>query len=88
MYEDTENMMNSLKYCTVWVYTQKLPSRVTPHCATLIGNIFTNNTENNTVCRLLIKDISDHLLVFTVYDNNYKRKQLDVKQGYRRVSKL
>ncbi len=34
---------------------------------------------------LLISDISDHLPVFTVYDNNYKRNQLDVKQDYRRV---
>lgn len=61
------------------------PSRITPHCATLIDNIFTNDIENNTLRGLLINDISDHLPFFTVYDNNYKRKQLGVKQGYRRV---
>ncbi len=51
----------------------------------MIDNIFTNDIENNTVSGLLISDISDHLPVFTVYDNNYKRNQLDVKQDYRRV---
>lgn len=47
------------------------PSRITPHSATLIDNIFTNDIENNTVGGLLINNIIDHLPVFTVYDNNY-----------------
>ncbi len=61
------------------------PSRITPHCATLIDNIFTNDTENNTVSGVLINDISDHQPVFTVYDNKYKRNQLHKKLKYRRV---
>ena len=36
------------------------PSRITPHCSTLIDNIFTNDIEDNTVSGLLIIDISDH----------------------------
>lgn len=40
------------------------PSRITPHSATLIHSIFTNDIGNNTVSGLLINDISDHLPVF------------------------
>lgn len=61
------------------------PSRITPHCATLIDNIFTNDIDIDTVGGLLINDISDHLPVFTVYDNNYKRNQPEEKQKYSRV---
>lgn len=46
------------------------PSRVTSNCATLIDNIFTNDTENNTVSGLLINDISDHL---PVYESKHKK---------------
>lgn len=41
------------------------PSRITPHCATLINNIVTNNIENNIVSGLLINDIGDHLHLLT-----------------------
>lgn len=48
------------------------PSRITPHCAALIDNIFTNDMENITVSGLLINDISDHLPVSGVNDTNYE----------------
>ena len=51
------------------------PSRITPHFATLIDNIFTNNMVDDTMSRLLINDISDHLPVFVVYDSNYMNKK-------------
>lgn len=37
----------------------------------LTDNIFTNQIDNNTVGELLVCDISDHLSVFTIYNNNY-----------------
>lgn len=61
------------------------PSRITLHCATLIDNIFTNDIVHNTISGLLISDISDHLPVFTVYDNDYKTNLPDNKTVYRRV---
>lgn len=61
------------------------PSRITPHCATLLDNIFTNNMENNIVSGILINDISDHLPVFAVYDTNYKKNQHEEQLRYRRV---
>ncbi len=80
----TDEFINTMY--SMGLYTKiTRPNRITLHCATLIDNIFTNDIENNTVGGLLISDISDHLPVFTVYDNNYKRNQLDVKQDYRRV---
>lgn len=56
------------------------PSRVTTHSATLIDNIFTNDIENNTVSGLLLNDFSDHLPVFTTY-NNYRYNKPDQKQN-------
>ena len=61
------------------------PSRITSHCATLIDNIFMNNTENNTISGLLINDIRNHLPVFTVFDNDYKKEKQETKFVYRRV---
>lgn len=40
------------------------PSRITSLLATLIDDIFINEIDNNTVGRLLINNISDHLPVF------------------------
>lgn len=61
------------------------PSRLTSDCATLIDNIFTNVMEDNTVSGLLIKDISDHLPVFVVYDCNYKKDKDASNVKYKRV---
>ena len=75
------NTMYSMSYYPIITR----PSRITSHCATLIDNIFTNDIENNTVSRLLINDISDHLPVFTVYDRNYKINKPVKNKEYRRV---
>ncbi|KAL7374674.1 hypothetical protein ABVT39_005135 [Epinephelus coioides] len=61
------NTMYSLSSFKQFFYPKiTRPSRITSHSSTIIDNIFTNDTENNTVSRLLINDISDHLPVFTV----------------------
>ena len=61
------------------------PSKIASHCATLIDNIFTDDIVHNTISGPLISDISDHLPVFTIYDNDYKTNLLDNKTVYRRV---
>uniref|UniRef100_A0A8C7YP82 Reverse transcriptase domain-containing protein n=1 Tax=Oryzias sinensis TaxID=183150 RepID=A0A8C7YP82_9TELE len=61
------------------------PSRITNQCVTLIDNIFTNDIENKTVNGLLINDISDHLPVFTVYDDNYRNYEFNKSTQFRRV---
>ena len=38
-----------------------LPTRITAHTATVIDNIFTNNSDNHSLNGLLLLDISDHL---------------------------
>ena len=61
------------------------PSRIPTHCATLIDNIFSNEMDNNTVSGLLVNDISDHLPVFTVYNDNSIKNKQDKTLLYRRV---
>lgn len=53
--------------------------------AKLIDNIYTNDIINNTISGLLVNDISDHLPVFIVYDNNYKSIQPVKKVEYKRA---
>lgn len=67
-----------INYFTETIYAMSLypiitkPSRITSHSATIINNIFTNNMENRTVSGLLVKDITDHLPVFAIYDCYHK----------------
>lgn len=58
------------------------PSRITSHSATLIDNIFTNNMESTNVSGLLICDITDHLPVFTMYEDNSNNQKLPQKYRY------
>ena len=41
-----------------------MPTRITAHSATLIGNIFTNHLTQNLFSVIIINDLSDHLSVF------------------------
>lgn len=43
------------------------PARITSTCATLIDNIFTNETDMVINSGLLISDISDNLPIFIVH---------------------
>ena len=61
------------------------PSRITSYSATLIDNIFTNHIENKSESGLLIKDITDHLPVFVVYNGNYKITRADRPKQYKRT---
>ena len=52
------------------------PTRVTDHSATVIDNIFSNNTEHNTLSGSILSRISDHFpqfLVMTKVNIDYKR---------------
>ncbi len=60
-------------------------SRITPHSATLIDNIFTSNKDGSLVSSLMINDIGDHLLGFAVYDCTYKVKEDVIMTAFRRV---
>lgn len=60
------------------------PSRITSHSATLIDNIFCNNL-GNIVSGLLIKDISDHLPVFAVYNITHNKNSSIKETRYIRV---
>ena len=46
------------------------PTRITPHTATLIDNIFVNNFFVCSRSGLLFTDISDHLPVFSIHSDN------------------
>jgi hypothetical protein len=46
-----------------------LPTRITAHTATVIDNIFTNNSDNHSLNGLFPSDISDHLPIFCVSKN-------------------
>ena len=50
------------------------PIRITAHSATLIDNIFTNNTTVSSKSGLIISDISDHLPIFSIVFGDYLRK--------------
>lgn len=79
----TEDFINTV--FSLGLYPQiTRPSRITSHSATLIDNIFTNIIQNNTVSGLLIHDISDHLPIFTVYDNNYSLNRQDKKNIFQK----
>ena len=50
------------------------PTRITAHSATLIDNIFTNNTAVSSKNGSIISDISDHLPIFSIVFGDYMRK--------------
>ena len=51
------------------------PTRITAHSATLIDNIFTNNTAvSSKLNGSIISDISDHLPIFSIVFGDYLRK--------------
>ena len=49
-------------------------TRIAAHSATLIDNIFTNNTTVSSKNGLIISDISDHLPIFSISFGDYFRK--------------
>ena len=80
----TEEFINTLYSLSLYPKITR-PSRITSHSASLIDNIFTNQIDNDTVSGLLVCDISDHLPVFTTYNNSHMNNQQDIKLQYRRV---
>ena len=80
----TDDFINTLYSMNLYPKITR-PTRITSHCATLIDNIFINDIINSTISGLLVNDISDHLPVFMVYDNNYKTAQPAKQTEYRRL---
>ena len=64
------------------------PTRITYHSASLIDNIFTNNSCNHVVNGLLFADISDHLPIFSIMidDVNCSAVSNRTTQTYRDMS--
>ena len=56
-----------------------LPTRIQPPSFSLIDNILCNslNDAANSVSGVLITDISDHKMVFTVHPNNSLKQKID-----------
>ena len=50
-----------------------LPTRLTPYSDTLIDNIFADNLEKYVVNGLILSDISDHLPIFVISNENFPR---------------
>ena len=48
------------------------PTRITAHKASLIDNIYTNNTLDHSTSGLFLNDISDHLPIFSII-SGYKQ---------------
>ena len=56
-----------------------LPTRIQPHSFSLIDNILCNSLDDaaNSVSGVLITDISNHKMIFTVYPNNSLKQKID-----------
>ena len=56
-----------------------LPTRIQPPSFSLIDNILCNSLDNaaTSVSGVLITDISDHKMIFTVYPNNLLKQKID-----------
>lgn len=75
------NRMHSMSFFP----TITKPSRITSHSATLIDNIFTNNIEFINISGLMVCDITDHLPVFIIYDDNGNHNKVFQKPIYKRI---
>ena len=57
-----------------------MPTRIQPPSFSLIDNIFCNSLDdatNSVSGVILITDISDHKMIFTVYPNNSVKQKID-----------
>ena len=62
------------------------PTRITSYSATLIDNIFTNDSEFRAKSGIIITDISDHPPVFTCSTGKYKKKYYAKKISQRNMT--
>jgi len=79
----TDEFVNAL--CMSLFPSISRPSRITSHSATLIDNIFTNSIDQTNVSGLMISDITDHLPIFALYNDNYEKNYEFPKNTYKRV---
>ena len=64
------------------------PSRITKYSSTLIDNIFTNNVNctDNMYNGILISDVTDHLPIFVICNQDVKRKNATFVKHVRNIS--
>lgn len=61
------------------------PSRITTDTATLIDNIYTNEIEAKIVGGLFINDMADHLPVFAIFQNLFKKTNENRTTNYKMI---
>ena len=62
------------------------PTRLTSYSATLIDNIFTNSLWQNVFKGIVLNDLSDHLPVFTYFDNKTQTRRREKKIPSRTIN--
>ena len=70
----TEEYLNMLYSYNLLPLITK-PTRITHHTATLIDHIYTNVLSTNISSKIITADISDHLPIFCLADNQVSRKR-------------
>ena len=67
---NSENFTNALARFNMYKLIYK-PTRIKPPCATLLVNIYTNIhiTIDSSKSGIIISDISDHFIVFGIFDD-------------------
>ena len=72
---ETNDFLNTMTSHYLLPYILQ-PTKVTDHSATVIDNIFSNNTEHNILCGSILSGISDYFPQFLVMNKvniDYKR---------------
>ena len=66
--KDSADFLDSM-YASFLLPYIRTPSRVTPCSKTLIGNIFSNNTEDGSISGNIVTTTSDHYAQFLLLQN-------------------
>ena len=64
------NEFLDIMYANMFFPAITLPTRITSHSATLIDNIFSNDIDQYVFSGLILSDISDHLPIFVISNDN------------------
>ena len=83
----TQEFMNTL-FSHLFLPLINRPTRLTAHSATLIDNIFTNCPAQSVCNCILLKDISDHLPIISVFANEVMSKKTPEEVVFRNFSNV
>ena len=72
-HDETENFLNAM-YAHKMLPMIKRPTRFGDYSATLIDNIFTNKINESQLSGIILDDISDHLPIFMIMQNQLESK--------------